>query len=711
MPDYAQYGIHSYGTARYGKAPTTDLSLSEFTAVPDGYGSVKVHWGIPVGIWDRLRLVRGAYGFATDELDGRIVLDVPNGAASSGVSDSVDELRFYYYSIFLRQLDGTWIRAGDTVVLTPKNYGTATRLYDLTPEVYREGDLTYTVIGTSSPYYGRGVLETYLSLFGEMLDTLRSEMETLLWVSDPGKMSGGLLPALAAEYGLPYEAELGMSLVRRQLNNIVYLYKMKGTVLGLEGAVFVFSGWAAKVTSDTNLMNTNDDAAFEFSTGRWAEQQNVVLSRQVGQGAVSNSGPGTLVMTAVAAGAMEARLPAGKRASLPLLLNPVVPSYAGPPALPLLFGGTPVQFPANAYGVPIPDLISNPAPVTLPLLIGDVGRAFTFSAYFWPVTTPRTVSVRMLFFDANNGVVGNTTGTPVVEVGGTWTRVTVTATAPGSALSAGFALVVAGAGAGEQHLVDALQFEPGSAATTWQPGNAVKVSLLADRVNMAENPSFEVSVANWTAVGCTLTQAAVGPFSGASVAQVSTTNGVKQAGIRTTNLIPVVAGAPYVFSSYWKAAATGRPIISTVTWYNAGGVVIGGATTGPVLSVPMLLNSILPAPDVVGSWTRAMVTAVAPAGAVSARYTATVIHPTATFGGAELHYVDGVLIEQANAPGDYFDATMGAPVADYRWEGAVGLSRSHYYRRRAVRTSRLTARLPDFMPAGSTLRIVDSQPL
>jgi phage tail-like protein len=725
-PDYAIYGVQPYGTALYGKAPAADFVVYQFSATLVESG-VSVFWGKPTGNWSTLRLVRGAYGYPTDEIDGTILIESPAATNPTVYVDTaVNELRFYYYSLFLQVPDGSWRRAGDVMILVPKDYGSAERLYELTPQVYRDGDLYYTVQSANSDWYGRGLLETFLSVLGDATDAIRSDLESLLWVSDPMKVAGNLLEVMAKQYGLPYEAELGMAMVRRQIATAVYMYKMKGSRLGLQAAVTAFSGWDAVVSTEANLVPTSDDASFDVTLGRWAEFSNVALSRQPLQGALTTSGTGVLIMTALAAGQMEIRYPAGStppanassRVSLPLLLNRVSGPLAAPASLPLLFARGSQTYPYNVYGVPLPDSPLAGA-AQLPLLISSGGGApLTFSAYVAPygAAPVRSPFLRLIFYDANQAIVGTINGTAVAElagpVTGNWQRYTVTGVAPSTAQYAGFGIVVPGAGAGEQHQVDAVQFEAGGVATTWEPGGGIKIVLQADRINLSDNPSFEVDASNWVVNGGTLTrQVSANSFIGAARGFLLANGTSTTLSLTTANFIPVAANTPMTFSAYWRAGFTGRPIFHRVDWYDAGGRLIQSLADGPDASLPLLMNRAAQVSDAAGIWTRTSFLVFPPAGAMQCKYTTGVARYNAVIPASEDHYVDGILIERSGQLGAYFDASVGVPISDYVWEGTAGLSHSHYYHRRATRKSRLTVRLPDFLPAGRQVRILDGQPL
>lgn len=430
MPDYAIYGIHFYGTARYGRPPTFDFALDYFVAKPVTYDRIKVEWQTPSGAWDRLRLVRGNYGFPTTENDGRILLEgaVDDATATSlGIprapqtfeDTAVNELRFYYYSIFLHQIStGSWVRAGNAPCLMTKDYGSGDRLYELIPQVFRDDDTIFLSSAT-----GTGMLEAFLDAIGYQVDILRSELESLMWTADPEKMSGGLLPVLAAELGWPYESELGMALGRRQLLNATYLYKMKGTRLGVEGAVSVLTGWAPTVVADT---------ATHLNITLAADRVNRVIN----PGAETDASGWT-----------------GTNATLTRVTTPVRYGTASFQMAVTAAADASMATAAGTAGMPV-----------IP------GVLYTASGWnIKPTGTAKNRRIDIRWYNAAGaqlaGAAGTSQGTQTLQVINTWDRPYVSATAPPGAAWASLVATVVAADAGANQIWDAFLFERGGLQT------------------------------------------------------------------------------------------------------------------------------------------------------------------------------------------------------------------------------------------------------
>jgi phage tail-like protein len=436
MPDYAVYGIHFYGTARYGLPPRFEFSLDYFEALPSGYDRIKVEWGHPSGEWDVMRLMRGNYGFPMDQTEGRLILEASNvdgaGAvmvagllADPGTAEDtlVTPLRFHYYTMFLRQtVSGDWVRAGTAVCLLPKNYEYTERLYELTPGVFRDDDIYI------STFTGQGMLQSYMGLFGYMLDQLRSELESLLWTADPERVSLGLLPYLAQQLGFPYEAELGGTLARRQLLSAVYLYKMKGTQLGIEGAVRVLTGWNPTITVDVpgHLMvdlagervNRVTNPSAEVNTTGWTAGANTTLTRVTTQHA---------------------------------------------------YGVAAFQLAATAGG----DVSMMTATGTGGMKVTE-GQSYMASIYNTkPSGTVRDVRTDILWYDVAGAQIGSAVlGTAIPQVLGAWTaRPSLRATAPAGATTAAMRVTALAAGAGENQFFDGALFEAASVLAPYFDGS------------------------------------------------------------------------------------------------------------------------------------------------------------------------------------------------------------------------------------------------
>lgn len=439
MPDYAVYGVHFYGTARYGLPPRFEFSMDYFVAIPAGYDRIKVEWGHPSGAWDRMRLMRGNYGFPMDQTEGRLILDASNvdGAGDPVLVDlpadpgtvedtSVTPLRFHYYTMFLRQTpSGDWIRAGNAICLLPKNYEYTERLYELTPGVFRDDDIYI------STFTGQGMLQSYMSLFGYMLDQLRSEIESLLWTADPVNLALGLIPYLAQQLGFPYEAELGGTLARRQLLNAVYLYKMKGTQLGIEGAVRVLTGWEPTITVDVPGHLMVDMAG---------DRVNLVTNPSAETNATGWTGAGTSALARV--------------------------------TTQFKYGAASFQMTAAGGDM---SMTSAVMPVT-------EGQLYTASGWNLKASgTARNRLMSILWYDVTAAQIGATVdGAETAQVAGTWDRPAVSVRAPAGAVSAAMRATVRAAGAGETQFWDGFLFEEGTLAEYFDGSTPMDGTSISD---------------------------------------------------------------------------------------------------------------------------------------------------------------------------------------------------------------------------------------
>ena len=92
----------------------------------------------------------------------------------------------------------------------------------------------------------------------------------------------------------------------------------------------------------------------------------------------------------------------------------------------------------------------------------DASAQYVGSIYFKPDTTARSVRVVVEWYNAAGASIGSDSGGIVTESVGTWTRATVTASAPAAAAAARIFGRVLSAGASEVHYIDGLQLEKGA---------------------------------------------------------------------------------------------------------------------------------------------------------------------------------------------------------------------------------------------------------
>lgn len=271
----AVYGISFYGSDLYGQPAEGGLTVAPMSAESIEYGQIRVKWSSPGAGWSKFRLLRNGFGEAVDEWDGEILLEFDEEDFVSNFRDrDLQENRFYYYSVFLYEdASSSWVFAGSTLGLVLKHYRHYERLVENLPAFYMAQDDAIRSFGVDEGPFSR-----LLRIFGKTFDHVHGEAESLLRVRDPDLVSGNLLPALAADLGVLFEPEIGTRQMRILLRNIVYLSKIKGTQLGVEGIASAMTGWGANssVTGDEitidfqgNRVNLVPNPSFEVDTVGW----------------------------------------------------------------------------------------------------------------------------------------------------------------------------------------------------------------------------------------------------------------------------------------------------------------------------------------------------------------------------------------------------------------------------------------------------------
>lgn len=681
----ARYGIDFYGVSYYGETPLIEFDARPVTAVSDDYGRIRLHWVTPSGDWGALRLTRDPYGFAP-RADLGITLGewLNNGTAPNDWSDinGVVEGKFYYYTIWVKaNVDGGWRRAGDVIGLAVQDWGYRGNMFALVPEIYRDQDAL-----TPTDTNDRGELERFLDIPGFQADHVRTELETLKWINDPDRVSGGLLPLMARQLGFGYEADLGMRLARSQMKNAVHIYKRKGTSLGIEALASVLTGWDPTVTTGSNLVLDQDDSSFENGTGRWAVVSNATLGRRSVTDATSpgvitgpvpppvgasigdiGSGSWMLLVTAVGAGDVIVQsYPTGTAQDNRQLSIPVVPN-----------------------GVPVPIVFAG-------------GMSFTYSVYSRALDTARSVVLGVEWFDSAGVALGALTeDTPESNATGSWTRHSFTTMAPVGAAFLRLRLRVQSASTNDRFLFDAVQVEQALTPTNYQSARSIRIQFTADRVNLVVNPSAEVNVTGWTPNNAVLVASATQAKSGTQSFRLTASSAATMSmqSLAGTSGFAVIGSRFYTASSWFFPSTTVRSVWAGLVWYDSLGRIItdwlpwGTAVIG------------LPVTEVAVAWTRASVTALSPSNAAYAAVVAGVTNPA----NAEIHYADAVLLEATSSLLDYFDGSTFSSEGEYIWDQAVGTpgnARSYFYARRLIKNYRLNVRLPEFLPAGSSYALL-----
>jgi len=217
-----------------------------------------------------------------------------------------------------------------------------------------------------------------------------------------------------------------------------------------------------------------------------------------------------------------------------------------------------------------------------------------------------------------------------------------------------------------------LDITPGPSA--YDTPRSLRLIVKPARLNYCTNPSFDVSLAGWTATGgAALTQDAtvkygvLGGYDGTiyapghsmKVAAASASSGVQ------LTVPDLIAGDVYTASVY-VLPTLGMADIQMQVGSETGGVP-GADKVTPLLTL-------FPGKWPVAGWVRAQVTFTAPASTVILQVTPVM---TGSPSFPANFWLAACLIEAGEIAGTYFDGSIGDP--DYMWEGTPGLSRSYWY--------------------------------
>jgi hypothetical protein len=291
---------------------------------------------------------------------------------------------------------------------------------------------------------------------------------------------------------------------------------------------------------------------------------------------------------------------------------------------------------------------------------GDLASVTDFA--FYPAT--ESDPAMAIAVADNNGTVSG-------AVGAAWSRHFMTLYAPTDSAAwkraayAAVGLVYKAVPAGGLQYLDDVQWEIAPVSSNvpqaYSPARSIDVRVRPTRLNHATNPSFEEDLTDWTVAGGTLTRITTDAAVGTACCQASDLDAGDFVAHVVKSLVP---GRSYTASIYLRSMDGGDAGIEVRG--DSSGTVVGSMTwqTAP--------RGDAGSPD----WRRVWVafTALASAATVVVRSL-----------GSTTVLLDGLLVEEGNGLGDYFDGDSGSP--DYVWEldATPGKARSYYYRNKIER--------------------------
>lgn len=489
----ARYGLDYYSASTfplsyYGSDNPLNYDASPVTTLSSGYAKITIKWVTPIGNWAKMKIVRSPYGFPVNFTDGEVAFETTRRSDPQVYTDVLPDTKntkTYYYSIFVLDVTQlTWVLAGRAEGLSVKNYGTGNLLYNYMPLIHK-----ITTPNIASEPSDNEDLFAFLSLFGFGFDKIRGLIDLVSDRYNFEKVTGVTIPLILNQVGIASEPEIGYQQSRILVRDSVQLTKEKGSGQGVREYIKSFSGWAcpAPVTGTPNptlnglqvshnLMLSYNDSSFEENVGNWVSGDSTGSLRQLG----------TLTVTKYQTNNNNLRLIVGGHGyrvgdkitisgfktprynqTTPITITGVDPlSYIEvivttpdvalgsainedtqdypiikPSPAPYVEPSAPTFYPNKAKGIlSVANATSNPQVVTLtcgsgsPVQLGvpvNSGDTYTFSVYSAALSTARSFTAGISWYDRFGVFMSTSTGSPVTNATGSLsTRGTVSAAAP-----------------------------------------------------------------------------------------------------------------------------------------------------------------------------------------------------------------------------------------------------------------------------------------
>jgi len=229
--------------------------------------------------------------------------------------------------------------------------------------------------------------------------------------------------------------------------------------------------------------------------------------------------------------------------------------------------------------------------------------------------------------------------------------------------------------------------------TAFQDARETTLEVVANRVNLVSNPSFEYDTSptlyDWSILNVSTTSVVTsGTVAFAGTKYASVTKGVTATayavGIIQSNGVTATAGKTYTASCYVKYVSGTAQVKIGIRFYDSSGTLL--STNYGTVSSTLAGSSV---------WTRitsattssgVLVPVVAPANTVTAKVLI-ISNNTDTAGTLE-YGIDGVLFEETNSALKYFDGDFDGynylSSRNSMWESTSGKSKSHLYNNKTI---------------------------
>lgn len=250
------FGLSGYGFGGiWGSISAASLVIDralgdfEFSAIAlsEGY-SIRVRYSAPSSsdapTWSRrLRILRkqGEWPQSWDDSGASVCLDAIFPTEGSFYFDEtgLNAGQTYYYALFTLRNDGNWIHDPFTQqdwAYPYDRWGASGYMYDSLPRGFRTAD-----IETGNQ------LEQFVSIFGALVDNIKTDIEWLLTLFEIETIHDDLLYLLDDKIGWPTWHQTGALQRRKETSEAVDLYKLFGRAVAYEQMLSEISDWDVEV--------------------------------------------------------------------------------------------------------------------------------------------------------------------------------------------------------------------------------------------------------------------------------------------------------------------------------------------------------------------------------------------------------------------------------------------------------------------------------
>lgn len=702
-------------------------------ATPQGYDSVKLQFLVPSVFlgYTRIAVVRSNYGFPVNKHDGVTVFEYPNTATpvtqtfiDSNFGMGLVQGQWYYYTLFAKMPNSipNWNQVDVDEAVCTQDYGSGDMLWSKIPGFYQQEDAN--TLQRQLTYTSGGQLRRFVDLLGYELDIIHTELDTLFDVNSPKDMSSTLLTLQGYDLSLPDEGAIGDARFRSLVDNALSIRETKGTAAGLTEYVRALTDYDVRVRGIHNYGLSSVDTRGQDPTNTTHPGSDPTIPPSLFPHGGMYAGNFVAFLFSTA--------PAPYTGWYPWSIDSIPPpSTNGYDVVDWMFRLEVGQVSNNNIGFshlsttigtintttgaatsPSDVLGLFPGPGVsqgYPWAIPQTGIPYTYS---FLATGTGTIGgaggfqVKFVWYDINGNYISNdahaVVGTPATIPA---TPVPITATsnaAPSNAVFVDPQLYFPNQTATFLLDTSGFQLEKGSTYSgVYRDPHWIDVDVIAQRVNLIQNPSAEVDSTLWTGTNMTslLGAANAAATAGNKVFQITCSASANPT-MTTNTFMPI--NPAYIQSARFDALVPNASIGANciITWYD-------GAAT-PALIRTDTLN--FPAPLTVnGMRTYVFGNLVPPATAVNAKmaiqFTGTangnvVLVDSVLFGpGPPMFYFDGDTQDGLDTPG----SVTPTQFSDFQWGGTQGKSTSYYYNNFYIAMKRLNSDVQNWLPSGTSV--------